>query len=277
VTTEKFNILNELKDAGAENLITAGKVNCFSVPENYFNTLPATVMAHIFLQTVPSVNPFTVPSGYFDTFSSVVLEKIAQKSSVLNIVKTGTYSVPENYFNTLADDILNKIKTQSRRSEVQLELDSLSPVLSSIPKTNVYTIPDNYFEELSAPVNNQAAPAKVISMGRVRKWMNYAAVACVAVLLFSGGYFYLSKSYNKIEVVAAPVVNVEEQISVLSDEEITDYLRTNSNMSVYTNTNVDENQSRNMDVQNMLQNVSDEEIQQYLDQDQESMHVEEEI
>jgi hypothetical protein len=79
VTTENFNILNELKDAGAVNLITAGNGNCFSVPENYFNTLPETVMAHIFLQSVPSVNPFIVPSGYFDTFSSAVLEKIAKK------------------------------------------------------------------------------------------------------------------------------------------------------------------------------------------------------
>jgi hypothetical protein len=149
--------------------------------------------------------------------------------------------------------------------------------LSSIPKTNVYTVPDNYFEALSIPLAKQAAPAKVISMGRARKWMNYAAAACVAVLLFGGGYFYLGKPRHATVVAAAPVVNVEEQISVLSDEEITNYLRANSNMSVYTNPGVDEYQSGNIDVQNMLENVSDEEIQQYLDQDMESLHAEEGI
>jgi hypothetical protein len=93
----------------------------------------------------------------------------------------------------------------------------------------------------------------------------------VAALLFGGGYFYQFKSSNATVVAEAPASNVEEQISVLSDEEITNYLRMNSNISVYTNPGIDEYQSRNMDVQNMLENVSDEEIQQYLDQDQESL------
>lgn len=274
--TENFNILNELKEAGAENLVAVGNGNCFSVPENYFNTLPETVMAHVFLRSVPSVNPFTVPSGYFEAFPSIVLEKITQADAVLAIPKAGTYTVPENYFNNLADNILNRIKNQPEPSEVQRELESISTLLSGIPKTNVYSVPDNYFETLSTPVNKQAAPAKVISISRSRKWINYAAAACIAVLMLGGGYIYLGKT-RPASVAAVPAINVEAQISVLSDEEITNYLRANSNMSVYTNTSLEENQARNMDVQNMLQGVSDEEIQQYLEQDPESAHAEEGI
>lgn len=273
--TKNFNILNELKEAGAENLVMAGKAACFSVPDNYFNTLPENVMAHIFLQSLSYKNPYTTPEGYFDEFPKIMLATVSATGIMLPDATIATYTVPEHYFGTLADSILNRIKKQAPPSEVQEELETISPLLSSIPKTNVYTVPGDYFESIkTSPVNKQPEPAKIIPFRHTRRWINYAAAACIAILLLGGSYLFLNK--NSIETTAAvePAVNVEQQISGLSDEEITSYLQANSNTAVYTNSTGD---AQSNEMQNMLQNVSDEEIEQYLNQHPESMQAEEGI
>jgi hypothetical protein len=268
-----FNILNELEDIHAVHLIQAGRENHFFVPENYFNELPDAILANIFLHSIDSSNPFTVPKAYFETFATVVLNRI-KGNDISNVFenKGQLYSVPENYFENFADEILKKIKKESQTT-VQEELTELSPFLGSIPKTNVYSVPENYFEDLSKGIPS-LSPAKVIPItSRTKRWANYAAAACVAALLFGINFLHFYKK-GSIErpAVAASMSNedLQKQLSVLSDEEITNYLKNNTNLAVYTNTGSDEYQQQNIDVQNMLQNVSDEEIQQYLDEHPES-------
>lgn len=275
--TKNFNILTELRELDAQALIAAGNDNYFSIPESYFDELPAIIISAVFLQSIPVYNPYSVPSGYFENFSSNVLRRInEQKSFVLIADKMPAYSIPNNYFDDLAKNILARIKNQPNQSEIEQELQSLSPFLNSIPKINVYTAPENYFEGLHPSVNKKSTPAKVVSFKTTSRWINYAAAACIAVLLIGGGYFYLGGKapHSGVAATAEPSTNVEVQISDLSDDEIASYLTTNSNTGIYTNTGADGNQSRNIDVQNLLQNISDEEIQQYLDQNEEPALVE---
>jgi hypothetical protein len=277
-----FNILDELRDIHAVFLTDADRRNLFFVPQNYFNELPDAIRANIFLHSISTSNPFTVPENYFDNFPILMLDKI-KDSAILNILGNNNhliYSVPENYFDNFASEVLKKIK-QPNQVSVQQELEEISPFLSAIPRTNVYFVPESYFNNISKDVPSVSPPAKIISIGsRTRKWANYAAAACVAALLFGGSFLHFYKKGNaEIRSVVSSVSNeyLQKQISVLSDEEITDYLKTNSNLAVYANESADEYQQQNLDIQNMIQNMSDEEIQQYLDQHPESSSTEEGI
>ena len=270
VMRDKFNILNELKENGAVALLDTNNKNYFSVPDNYFDSLASDILANIFIKSLPAESPFAVPALYFENLPDIVLDKIHVKKNLsLFIEEKNLYAVPDGYFASLADNILNKIKLLS--NPVQQELEEISPLLGKIPKTNVYSVPDNYFEESSSSVSvTRSEPhAKIISLGaRTRKWINYAAAACIAAILFGGAYFY-AENRKHYPVTSFTDTDVQKQISLLSDDEITSYLEEN-NIGIYTNIGEDDNQPQNLNIQNMLQNVSDEEIQQYLNENPEA-------
>lgn len=270
------NILNELKELDATVLINTDNKNYFSVPENYFEELADNINANLFIRTLPVTNPYFIPKNYFVNLPGLIVEKV-QLNEGLNLAginKTTGLSVPDGYFESLAGNILNKIKNNPV-NEVQQELQELSPLLSGIPKTNVYSVPVNYFNELKPSVEKaeeQEESTKVIQLGNhTRKWINYAAAACIGAVLFGGGYLFFNKKTNQPQdlpnnyAAAFSNMDIQKEISSLSDDAITNYLNKNSNMAVYTNFN-ESDQLPSMDVQTLLQNVSDEEIQQYLNQ-----------
>jgi len=271
---DKINILIELKEAGANILTAADNKNYFSVPEGYFNNLADDILTQVFIQSLPVSNSYYIPENYFENFPDILLKKLLVENNI-SLTKEIAYTVPEGYFDNLAGNILKKIKSSSS-NPVRQELEELSPLLSSISKANVYNVPENYFEQLE-PINeiqkNSLPSAKVISIGsRARKWVNYAAAACIAAVLFGGGYVYFSGKIPAIKTSqtfpSLAKMDVQKEISSLSDDEINNYLKDNNNTAVYTNTNDSDQQG--LDVETLLQNVSDEEIQQYLSQDPES-------
>lgn len=97
------------------------------------------------------VTPYGVPEGYFGQFPSNVLRRIAAKSS--------TFQVPEGYFDGFAGSVLSRIKTASAAStpspdeaggeSIQQELARLSPTVSRISRDTPYRLPEGFFEELS--------------------------------------------------------------------------------------------------------------------------------
>ena len=270
-----INILNELREAGAVALLNADNLNYFSIPEGYFNDLPAVITANVFIQSLPASTPYTVPNGYFENLPGIVLDKLNIQNKAESAETKHIYAVPEGYFYNFADTVLKRIKSASIDPVLQ-ELQEISPLLSSIPKTNVYTVPENYFEQLDPfPKMEAAKPAKVISLGsRTRKWVNYAAAACVAAILFGGTYVYFSKDEagTKTGIADSSIavlskINVQEAISGLSDSEIENYLNENSKMAVFTNVGMDDGQQQTIDFQNLMHNISDEEIEEYLKQD----------
>ncbi|MEP6682942.1 MAG: hypothetical protein ABJA35_06775 [Parafilimonas sp.] len=266
----KINILNELKEAGAAVLMNIDKSNFFTIPDDYFKNLHSDILSHVFIQSLPSGNPYTIPEEYFNHFPEIVLDKLSVPS--FNINKKGSFEVPEGYFDNLAHTILKKIKEPVFES-VQEELSQLSPFLSDIPKVNTYSIPQNYFDALNplASKRNTKQEAKIISIGgKARKWLSYAAAACIAAATFTGGYLYFNSKSARNNISALANVDVQKQLSVLSDDEIDNYLKDNNNIAVYTNIGNDDQQQESIDLQDLLQNVSDEEIHQYLNEDPES-------
>jgi len=263
---ENINILTELREAGSTILLNANRDNLYFISPDYFNNLPRDVMSRIFVESIPRTNPYTVPGGYFDQLSTIILENISAHESI-SILEGGAemlYSVPQGYFESFASNVLQKIKGQTSDS-VHAELEELSPLLSKIPKTNVYAIPDGYFDALT-PLKKEKenTPAKVISFGaKTRSWINYAAAACVAAILLGGAYIYFSKPGSE-QIANQPKkgIDIQKGLSELTDSEITDYLNHDNSTAVYTSQGADE--QRDLDVNVLLQNMSDEEIEQYL-------------
>lgn len=256
------NILNELNELGADALIKADRKNYFFVPDGYFSGFAGNVMAHLFINSLPAKTPYALPEDYFRNFSRTVLDKVNSGVNVsFSNLDKDIYTVPDGYFNSLAENILKKIKTPVYNS-VQQELEEVAPLLNKIPKVNVYSVPENYFNNINYLPATEAKkqPAKVVSFGsRTRRWINYAAAASIAAVLFGGGYLFINKPEKAI--IENPNVDVRNGIAGLTDDQISDYLDSSSNMNVYTSPDDD---GQNMDIQDLLHNCSDEEIQQYL-------------
>lgn len=259
---ENINILNELKELNAGSLIQSGNKNIFIAPDDYFTHLSNNIINQIWLNSVPRINPYYIPANYFKNLPELILDKLAIKNHQSS--NKQTYQVPDGYFNNLASNILDKIKIAN--NNIQQELEELSPLLSKLPKTNIYTVPAGYFENLIPQTVQEVQPAKVISFSnKARKWFTYAVAACIAALMFGGGYFYLNGNKTltgktAIDVSQYKDIKVDQAISQLSDDEINSYLKEdNSDISIPS-----QDDSQDVNIKALIDNMSDEEINNYL-------------
>jgi len=219
------NIENEIREI-APFIANIGKENSYYVPEDYFNSLAASVLAHIRL---------------------------------VNLKEKGIpFFVQEDYFENLADSILARIRSITAQIEIREELSEIAPLLNTINKKNVFSIPGNYFEKLPSVVPEKKA-GKTISLGsNIRKWVTYAAAASILFIIATTSYLYVTIHHRSIE----KHLPVEQKIAELNEQEIINYLEDNDG-----STSGDLIPAANEDphIQHMLQRVSDEEIENYLD------------
>jgi hypothetical protein len=199
-------------------------------------------------------NLYSIPTGYFDSLADSILNYIK-----LNEIRDiNLYSAPANYFETLADSIIRKIRLSSP-SEIYQELSEVAPLLTTVNKENVFSIPDNYFENLTIPVIAKPA-AKIIWIGNsIRKWVTYAAAASVLLIVATASYLYVTTHNRNGETLT-----IEQRLARLKDQEIINYLKEND--EIISGDIIPTSVEENTDIQNMLQNASDEEIQKYLDE-----------
>jgi len=247
--TNRFNILNELRDLGS-SLADHTPQNTYAVPHGYFegflthllNRIKASeapdVSAELsilspFLSSIPKENPYSVPSGYFDNLEVKLMESLRQMADYLTS---------------------------------QEELTTLSPLLSGIKRGNLYAVPDGYFEglsnELSIAVSNKSE-SKVIPLSS-RRWFRYASAAVVSGAIVLGGIAYFNKPDTKPVEANKAWAKVEKNVQTLSDKELNDFVQ-------YTDAGLDGNEivagksAPAQDVKDLLKDVSDKELQQFLD------------
>ncbi len=269
-----INILNELKEAGAATLIQANNKNYYSVPEGYFSNLSSHAIANIFVNELPAVSPYAVPENYFENLPDIILDKINAPSLQLQGHKREVFAVPDGYFDEFANNIIERIKAE-KKDDVRQEMEEIAPLLNTISKENVYSLPAKYFDEL-VPLSHAGKnepSAKIISIGsKSRRWINYAAAACIGAVLFGGGYFFISGDNTKPvqttqPVAAAAKADIQQQLADISDSEIESYLNENSSMAVFTGVGTDyQPQNQNTDIQILIKDIPDNEIQQYLNE-----------
>jgi hypothetical protein len=223
------NNMEELREV-APLVAEIGKEMKYTVPDNYFDSLSETIIAHIRLEKIKSAG------------------------------ESSPYSVPESYFENLLTSILYKIKSETLR--VQEELLEIAPVLSAIKKENPYSLPSGYFENLSVNIKGSVKPlANVVSLKtNIRKWVTYTAAASVLLFVAFASYLFISIHGKNTE----KFLSVEQRIAQLNEQEIINYLKDNADGFTSADL-VPANDSQDPEIQNLLQNVSDQDIQNYLD------------
>ena len=244
------DILNELQSISP--LIAAiGKVNVFSVPDGYFDSISDTVIMTLNEGfSVDGISNFStssddIPAGYFDKLADSILDKIKKQEAgelpaiFSTIKKDQLFQVPGNYFDTLADSILNKIKSIP-------EEETLPAVLYDLKTVHPFKVSENYFADLPADILKrvkQEPGAKVITMPKRFSILKYAAAAVIAGAVALGIYKYSNQPLvNATDAVAS--VNLDpsiekgrsmddkkfnETLSNLSADDIVNYLQRNGN------------------------------------------------
>ncbi|MDF2187219.1 hypothetical protein [Paraflavitalea sp. CAU 1676] len=275
-------------------VLRAAGTNPYTVPAGYFEFFPAQVLQVLAAgaastragaqqdtdSTLPAAvgaNPYTVPTGYFDQLADTILrrakasdaslsaaEELSELSPLLSgLGKKMPFETPAGYFDGLTENVVSGAKAIDFVNE---ELENLPALLAGLKDKQVYEVPAGYFEQLPdqvlARVKTSAKPAKVISFGTGKRIMHYAAAAVVAGLVAFGAWWFTGPSGNRQEEQMAKKVNKipeEELQSYIDNQSVampsSDLLATNNRPDLDAG-----------DMSDLLQNVSDEEIQKYLDQ-----------
>jgi len=203
-------ILNELQEL-SPTLAAIPKVNVFTVPEGYFETLPALLL----LQTGKPVSTLnnTVPQGYFDNLAGNIMSRIKQDDAAESELLQGignknVFTVPAGYFEALADNILSRINNETAADETR----SVSELVAGIGNKNVFNVPAGYFDNLASEVNTKLyTPAKVVSMGPRKTILRYAAAAVVTGFLAMSAFFVYNKNTGTVKA-DDPVMTAAEAI-----------------------------------------------------------------
>lgn len=231
------------------------------------------------LATVALQNVYTVPVGYFDGLAAQVLNSIkameaknaVEELSYLapllnNISKQMPYTIPAGYFEGLAEKAMQLVREsndylqkESFGQTAKEELETLSPLLSGLNRKMPYAVPQGYFETLGEKRNKPAA--KVVSITQ-RKWFRYAAAAVVTGVVVLGGFIFIN-SRKAVDPVEQPYAWVKKSLKKvdkadidafvnLADEEITNLVVTSP--------------VKPEEIKELLKDVSDKEIQDFLDE-----------
>lgn len=198
------NIQTELKTLGCTYL-TAGLPTPFSVPNDYFNTLPGTILNQVkatdhtqdadlpgFLNTEDLKQvPYKVPAGYFDLVAGHVLAKLEQNAAIDQSLKNNNQQeVPAGYFDALADHIMTRIKA------------SETPVVS-------------------LPL-------------RKKSWMKYAVAAAVTGLVALGSIVYFTSvpADNTGEGTASIDAQVSKSLQLVPEHNLEQLVTTLANEAI---------------------------------------------
>jgi peptidoglycan hydrolase-like protein with peptidoglycan-binding domain len=285
-------ILNELREISPV-VADAGSQNPYQVPTGYFEGLLGQLLQRIKAgedEVSPVLkgaysNPFTVPQGYFENLAETILKRIKAESTdsageelailsplLKQLGKKTPFSTPDGYFEELTENAVSGAKAIEFVNE---ELENLSPVLSGLQNKEVYTVPAGYFESLSAIVLEKAKaqrPARVVKMNFTQRVVRYAAAAVIAGGLIVGGWFYLgnSKGASAVDgngVLADIPKPIADSLNNISEQGLENYLENQNDATADAPiaNNVD-NDIKPSDMKTMLADVSDDELQQYLEQ-----------
>ncbi|MBS1917725.1 MAG: hypothetical protein JST87_15750 [Bacteroidetes bacterium] len=285
----RTEIWNELREISP---VVAGinHAGVFTVPENYFNTLSDKIISRIHAGFSSEKNelqgdtvtsqfsknmPYSVPARYFESFAENVLlriqaEKAGSADEELEILspflnrldKKNLYSVPEGFFSELAGNMNSGMQAIEF---VNSELENLSPLMNSLKNKNVYETPAGYFNDFAGTVLNRIKqqPAIVISIYKKRSWLKYAVAAAVIAFIATGSFLFLNKHTSSAN--EDPI----QQLSQVSDQDMLNYLDNQSTPAVSaepSNNNVASIDITENDVKDLFSNVSDDELQQYVDE-----------
>ena len=295
--TKRDNILQELQELNS-SLADAGLQNVYMAPAGYFDSLAHDILKRIralestnaeeelknlspFLSSISKQMPHSVPAGYFEAFEKKLVqtvssvdvgdqsaqEELETLSPLLSsLKKKKTYSVPAGYFDAFEKKLEQPISTVNNNDlSAQEELESLSLLLSELKKKEIYTVPVGYFENLkpSIDIANALPPVNVISITS-RKWFRYAAAAIVIGFVATVGLLFFNNT-ESIDPADKSYSWVKKNLKKVSTDEINEFVE----LANAGTADVVKSDAK-VEINNLLKDVSDKEIQDFLNDTQTS-------
>jgi hypothetical protein len=221
----------------------------------------------VLASSYPLPVPFKVPDGYFGQLPSAALALVKTSSanaadelqalSLLlgSISKRTPYHLPEDYFRDLAENTVAETKALAF---VQQELDDFSPILNDLRNAQVYQVPAGYFDQLPNAILDkikEQQSAKIVQMPRRSNLRRYIAAAAVLLVMITGAWWYFQQPGGKGRTTDFAQVPDEELINFLNEQP----LAAEPGSAVYYT------ESDNNAMHDLLADVSDEELQQYVE------------
>ena len=258
----------------------------FEIPASYFeNSAEEFLAAALAAQaqqdsalTFSKNLPQDVPDGYFDALPQKLVAEISSipdsesflKSISNNAAKPET---PNGYFDGLANEVISRINSTDE------DVDTDTSFLDAIDKQMPFELPQGYFETLPATIQPhqtvegaaaKLAPKPEMKLNRYKrssKWTTSLAAAWVLMIFGLGATWMLSPDQNEgnSKQLAYAMLNA------VSDEDIENYIENEiENFDVYSlmenasASNLDGNKSQIFDAENLLNDISSEDIDAYL-------------
>src|SRR5215212_6816430 len=84
---------------------------------------------------ISKMNVYSVPASYFNSLSEEIINEInLYKERAYNFPSSTPFSIPEKYFENLSEVILQKVTMHRRSNEVVEEMEELAPLLNTISR-----------------------------------------------------------------------------------------------------------------------------------------------
>lgn len=102
----------------APSLAAMDRNHPFTVPENYFIGLKSDILSRCVIEDARFSNEdeFTVPADYFESLPLQIVAGIAEQN-IRTVAPADGFTVPENYFSGLEQRILEKTKSNNKTGE----------------------------------------------------------------------------------------------------------------------------------------------------------------
>lgn len=214
---------------------------------------------------VPVVSTgYQAPEGYFEGLTTHILQRIRAMEAVIpaeelthlsplltGISKQSPYTVPADYFTSLDPSI-----AFYENMSAQEELEQISPLLGSLGKQYPFTVPEGYFEK-PLPAIEEKEQAPVLRM-IPRKWFKYAIAASITAIVALSAVLWLDQR-SAPGVNKQPYAWVEKNMKKVSTEDISRFV----DLAGEATPDIAKI-SAAADIKNLLKNVSDKEIQDFL-------------
>ncbi|MEP7143951.1 MAG: hypothetical protein ABI707_13810 [Ferruginibacter sp.] len=253
----KTDILNELTSL-SQLIAGMNKVNVFTVPPGYFDSISTTVLACLLEEydiiNLPANKQSTnVPEGYFDQLADSILDKIKAGETardeisnlsplLYDIQNKNVFEAPAGYFECLHEVITGKVTAGAKE-----ELKEISPLLYGIQSKTVFELPEGYFASLPGNIIKKVKPqtAKVISMPKRSLFIKYAVAAMITGVTALGLYKLIDKrnqgviTENSVAALDASIekgktmndVQFNEALQNLNGTDIANYLENNGDIA----------------------------------------------
>ncbi len=252
----------------------------YQAPDGYFDNFAAVLMSLIpaieqeepnLLAEIKHINPFELPASYFDEFASDILKRIkAEEASssreelqhlsplLSQLDKNIPFKLPENYFKEFPSDIMAGVNAVEF---VHQELESSASITNNPKIKNAYHLPEGYFDNLDQHLLTYVKKQKkaaVIPINPNKNISRYAMAALVAGLIFIAALIFFQD--NNSTSSADSLADIEQ----ISNDELINYLENIPSIPMemagtasYT--------MKEEDVKELLADLPDEELQQYLE------------